>query len=424
MNQIILGLITGMSYDLTFRDKGEQTLGCYIMKNDTAAMSRIRVCNVDEEGRFGGPERRIVLVAKALKVLGVDTHVVYPRLDSARFAEELRLAGISSSAINLTRLSKEKKILTRYLLRFFIELYQLSILFKEHKFDLVYVNGSYQFKVAIAAKLAGVPFVWHLNDAKMDYIVKKTCTVIAKYWASGLITTGTRVHDYYICGTALDHKLCFNESQVPVDTTVFDPNFTTPDRIVSKALGRKIVTVSGINPTKGLEYFIEMAAELVKRHEDLSFFVAAGKLSSQSKYYEFLKNIIAFYKLRDNQFTFVGLVHDVPSFLKSADIFVYTSLSEGGPAAVWEAMSMGKAIVTTDVGSVSHYIENGISGFVVPIKDVKALTEKVELLLENPTLRLQMGAKARLVAQKYLDISVAAGKHAAFYRRILSLTST
>ena len=49
---------------------------------------------------------------------------------------------------------------------------------------------------------------------------------------------------------------------------------------------------------------------------------------------------------------------DEPSFLKSGDIFVYTSISESGPMAVWEAMAMGKPIVTTDVGSVSQYLKN------------------------------------------------------------------
>jgi glycosyltransferase involved in cell wall biosynthesis len=115
------------------------------------------------------------------------------------------------------------------------------------------------------------------------------------------------------------------------------------------------------------------------------------------------------------------MVDDVPSFLQSGDIFVYTSISESGPGAVWEAMSMGKAIVTTDVGSVSQYIENGKSGFVVPVKDVEALTEKVELLLGDSALRQKMGAEARLVAEKYLDLRVAAEKHASFYRQILSL---
>lgn len=384
-------------------------------------MSQIRVCNVDEEGRFGGPERRIVQVAKALKQHGVDTHVVYPKYDSEKFAQELTLSGISSLALNITRLSKEKKVLARYVFYFFVEIYRLCMFFRRHSFDLVHVNGSYQFKVALAAKLAGIPFVWHLNDTQMDAIVKKICTVIAKHCASGFIVTGKRVYEYYIRGTALEQKPFF-EIQVPVDTTVFDPNHVVPDKRVNQSQGIKIVTVSGINPTKGLEYFIEMAANLLQRHNDLVFFVAGAEFSSQRKYYQYLKKLVSSTMLTDNNLIFVGMIDNVPSFLQSADIFVFTSISESGPAAVWEAMSMGKAVVTTDVGSVSQYIEDGVSGFIVPIQDSKALTEKVELLLDNPALRQKMGAEARIVAQKNLDLSLAAQKHAFFYRRILSLS--
>lgn len=385
-------------------------------------MTKIRVCNVNEEGRFGGPARRIVQVSKALKKYDVYTHVVYPRYDSKMFAQELSKAGISSSALCITRLSKEKKVLGRYCLFFLIEIFRLHLFFRRNSFDLVHVNGSYQFKVALAAKLAGIPIVWHLNDTMMDVVIKKICTFIAKYCASGFIVTGKRVYEYYIRGTTLEQKP-YSEIQVPVDTTVFNPNYVDPDERVSQSIGRKIVTVSGINPTKGLEYFIEMASCLLQRHKDLFFFVAGAEFSSQRKYYQYLKKLIASSKLTNNNFTFVGMIDNVSSFLQSADIFVFTSVSESGPASVWEAMSMGKAVVTTDVGSVSQYIENGISGFVVPIKNVNALCKKVEILLEDSTLRKKMGAEARIVAKNHLNISLAAEKHALFYRRILSSQS-
>lgn len=386
-------------------------------------VKQIRVCNVDEEGRFGGPERRIVQVAKAIKQFGIDTHIVYPIYDSEKFAQELSKAGVSSSAINITRLSKEKKVLFKYISFFLIEIYRLAMLFRSRSFDLVHVNGSYQFKVALAAKLAGIPVVWHFNDTMMDATVKTICAVTAKYCASGFIVAGKRVREFYIRGNKLEQKPCI-EIHAPVDTTVFDPKYVFPDTKVSQAKGMKIVTVSGINPTKGLEYFIEMAANLLRRHNDLVFFVAGAEFSSQRKYYQDIKKMVDFAKLTKNNFRFVGMIDNVPSFLQSADIFVFTSVSEASPSSVWEAMSMGKAIVTTDVGSVRQYIEDGVSGFIVPIQDSKALSEKVELLLDNPALRQKMGAEARIVAQKNLDLSLAAQKHAFFYRRILSLSSS
>ncbi len=384
-------------------------------------IGKIRVCNVDEEGRFGGPERRIVQVARAVKTYGVDTHVVYPIYDSEIFSKEISGAGINKTPLAITRLSKEKKILARYLAFFLVEVFCLFRFFRKHKFDLIHVNGSYQFKVAIAGKLSGIPVVWHLNDTKMQAIVKNICIKIAKYCASGFIVAGQRVYDFYIRGTKLEQKP-YTEIHAPVDVNVFDPESVSADSKVIQSHGTKIVTVSGINPTKGLEYFIEMASKLQAEHRDLCYFVAGAEFSSQKQYYQYLKDLIFQSKLTNKKLSFLGMVNDVPALLQAADICVFTSISEASPTSIWEAMSMGKAIVTTDVGSVNQYIVDGISGFVVPVKDVDALFEKVDILIKNPLLRKKFGQKARLVAEKNLDISIAAAKHASFYKRIVENT--
>ena len=129
--------------------------------------------------------------------------------------------------------------------------------------------------------------------------------------------------------------------------------------------------MSGINPTKGLEYFIEMSSELIKKYKNLQFFVAAPNFKSQEKYFQKLLNLFSSSNLNDENFRFLGMIDNVPSFLKSGDIFVYTSISESGPMAVWEAMAMGKPIVTTDVGSVSQYLKNEENAFIVPPKILK-----------------------------------------------------
>ena len=391
-----------------------------VLKN--SIMTKIRVCNVNEEGRFAGPARRIVQVASALKPHNIETHVFYPKYDSEKFSQELLKAGIANSALSINRLTKEKKVLIRYILFFIIEIYRLSRLFKKHNFDLIHVNGSYQIKGALAARLAGIPSVWHFNDTLMDSIIKKICIVIGKYCSSGFIVAGDRVRNYYIRGNELEKKPCI-EIHAPVDTTMFDPQNVNSNVSAAQVKGRRIVTVAGINPTKGLEYFIEMASTLLERYNDVVFFIAGAEFRSQRHYHQVLKKLIASKISQSKKIAFTGMIDNVPSFLLDADICVFTSIAEASPTAIWEALSMGKAIVTTDVGSVNQYIEDGISGFIVPVKDVDALCRKVEILLENSDLRIKMGVEARSVAKRYLDISIAAEKHATIYRKILSESS-
>lgn len=384
-------------------------------------LSPIRVCSVDEEGRFGGPENRITQIAKALHTRGsgVETHVVYPLDDSGRFAQELSKNKVPCTAINLTRLSKEPKVFAKYLFRFFFEIYSLYSFFRKGKYDLVQVNGSQQFKGALAAKLAGIPVVWVLEDALMNPLVRKTCIFLAEHIAAGLIVVGKRVSDYYILGTSLEAKH-IAEIHPPVDTAMFNPHNILSAEILHQLPGRKIVTVAGINPTKGLEYFIGMASELIKRHGDLVFLVAAPNINSQKGYFQQLLKLLEASELSDKNFRFLGMVDDVPGLLQGADIFVCTSVSESGPMAVWEAMAMGKAIVTTDVGSVSQYLVNGESAFIVPIQDSRSLAEKVEVLLNAPALRQEMGGRVRDIARERLDVTIAAGKYADFYRDVVN----
>lgn len=378
--------------------------------------NRLKVCNVDEEGRFGGPERRIVLVAAALVEEGVDTHVVYPSLDSGEFAQHLASAGVPCSALDITRLSKEARILARYVARFVTEALLLASFLKKNGFDLVHVNGSYQFKVAIAARLARVPVVWHLNDTMMHTAVRKAFSWTAKRCASGFIVAGQRVHDYYLRGTDLELRLCM-EINAPVDTDVFRPSGGggSSDGTCT------VATVSGLNPTKGVEYFVRMAAEVRERCPNVRFAVAGAELKSHASYSARIREMVADLGLDGEVIAFHGLVDDVPAFLRKADVCVFTSISEASPASVWEALSMGKAVVTTDVGSVRQHVVDGVSGYVVPIKDVKALGERVTLLLKDPMLRGRVGEAARKVACERLGIGDAARKHRDIYRRVVEL---
>ena len=81
-------------------------------------MTRITVLNVDEEGRFGGPERRIVNVARELYQKSVETTVVIPKLDSDRFVAYANAVGVKYHILDITRLSLERTILARYVKRF------------------------------------------------------------------------------------------------------------------------------------------------------------------------------------------------------------------------------------------------------------------------------------------------------------------
>jgi len=81
--------------------------------------------------------------------------------------------------------------------------------------------------------------------------------------------------------------------------------------------------------------------------------------------------------------------------LQQSDIFVLSSLSEGISNAVLEAMSCGLPIVTTECGGMREAIQDGVEGFVVPVRDPESMAEGLQKLALDPDLRKSMGRAGR-----------------------------
>jgi glycosyltransferase involved in cell wall biosynthesis len=238
----------------------------------------------------------------------------------------------------------------------------------------------------------------------------------AKHFSDGFIVSGRRVKEFYLDTFDLDDRPIY-EIQAPVDTSFYDPEKTSAEPELERQEGTKIITICNINPSKGLEYFIQMANILNENHSNLGFTIVGRVFDSQRRYSRKLEAL-----KRDldvaNVF-FYGACDDARGVLKAADIYVCSSIFEASPMAVWEAMSMEKAIVSTDVGDVPRFIRDGENGFIVPTKDAQSLAVKVDLLLREPNRRTAFGKKARLTAIEHLDIQLASQKHEQAYRAIL-----
>jgi glycosyltransferase involved in cell wall biosynthesis len=86
-------------------------------------------------------------------------------------------------------------------------------------------------------------------------------------------------------------------------------------------------------------------------------------------------------------------------FLES-DVFVFPTWFEAFPGVVLEAMQAGVPVVSTHEGAIPEIVEEGVTGYLVPQKDVGTLAGRLGHLLKNRPLRNRMGQAAR---QKFLD---------------------
>lgn len=138
----------------------------------------------------------------------------------------------------------------------------------------------------------------------------------------------------------------------------------------------------------------------------------------------FLESLTDTLGLRD-LVRFRGTVrHDeLPDVYRSGDIFVLTSLAEGMPNVLLEALATGLPLVATDTGGSLELIIPEVNGFIVPKEDPEALARVLQRLLEDPALRAASGRKSRAHAQQFSWAAVAARTEDLYERIVRRKTS-
>ena len=99
-----------------------------------------------------------------------------------------------------------------------------------------------------------------------------------------------------------------------------------------------------------------------------------------------------------------GSTMAVRSHIKNAHVYVLPSYHEGIPRSTLEAMSMGRAILTTDAVGCKETVENGINGFKVPVGSIDELVKKMIWFIEHPEQIEPMGIASRLMVEEKFDV--------------------
>lgn len=101
---------------------------------------------------------------------------------------------------------------------------------------------------------------------------------------------------------------------------------------------------------------------------------------------------------------FVGRVSDVRPWIQACSVFVLPSYREGTPRSVLEAMSMGRAIITSDAPGCRETVEEDVNGFLVPPRTSQPLAEAMRRFLEQPERIAAMGEASRELAERHYDV--------------------
>lgn len=302
----------------------------------------------------------------------------------------------------------------------------LWCIFKENLSSLDFLTKSlYLFpKAVFTARQLQIDAVEHIHAHYATYPALEAWII---YNLTGINYSITiHAHDIYDCQAMLGTKLMGAKFLVPISkyNTEFMVdhlgdwvrkkchvihcgvnlnNYTTTP--ISKLKGRDevfvILQIGSLHWKKGQVYLVQAIAYLRDKGFSLRLRIIGegderAKIENEIQSHD-LGGIVELLGAKTQE--------EVSELLPTADCYVQSSISEGIPVAIMEAMACELPVVATDITGIPELVLNGTTGILVPPKDVKALVDAIVFIWENPTAAKQMGKQGRIWVQENFNLT-------------------
>lgn len=274
----------------------------------------------------------------------------------------------------------------------------------------VYFLDSAYFGVPLA-KLCGVPKIVRVRN-NLGYFLTRKHRILNRIVG--------RLANVALTNTDAGKDALVAAERLPADRVVVLANGVDTDRFAGfpPPLSRaeiRIGCVANLRPVKNVDGLLRAAATVCEQFPTATFEIAGD--GPERANLESLRDALG---LRD-RVRFHGSVGDVPGFLRTLDVAVLPSHSEGMSNAVLEYMAAGRAVVATAVGANPKLVDDGVCGLVVPPGDAPALAAAIVRLLREPALARRFGEAARNRVESEYGRPAMCRRFEAFYRGLVSV---
>jgi glycosyltransferase involved in cell wall biosynthesis len=374
--------------------------------------SRVRVCHFASGDLWAGAEVQVVTLLEALKQFP-DLELSALLLNHGRLADEFRLRGIPVTVCDESRLGLVQLLLA------------VTNQLKEIRPDVLH---SHRYKEhilgALAGKLSTNPLTvqtYHGLEENLPgwlgfkmHLYNGVNTAVGKATADGIVGVSSEIANVLEGRYPSADVRCIRNG---VDLARVVP---TIERSAMRAqLGIAsdtlvVGTVGRLMPIKGLEYLIGAFAQLRRQRgsqECKLVIVGDGPLRAalgQSAESHGLARDVKFLGMRTDVYNLMGVF----------DVLVLSSLHEGVPMVLLEAMSLGVPIVATCVGGIPEILEDGKEAVLVPAKDPEALARAMGVVAGSPELRAELIRAARVRVETQFSIQSSAANTRDMYRSL------
>lgn len=368
----------------------------------------------DSFDKYGAQKSLREIVAYFAKK-GVQCLVVAP--GSGPTAADLRNAGASVSCMrHWARLlpGKGAFAVLIWIIKLLMNICQFLAMIGMYRPAVVYTNCCHSAAAAIAAKIAGVPHIWHIRTNFKTSPYKPTAHI--NWLAKALDLLSDRI--VFVSRLALASVYpndCPKAVTVHngIDTDVFRP------RVLDGADGRSVNNkdlcvrlgfFGAVRHIKGLDILLRAIALVRENHANICLDVWGDLLAYDGpEYMEYVKELCAGLGISD-LVRFNGYCEKTSSVLPDYDLIVVPSRTESFSRVTLEAMSCGVPVVAAACGGPEELIEDGVTGRIVPVEDHKALAKAIIGVLEDPVHATSMANAARKKAQAQFDLTAQLNK--------------
>ncbi len=367
----------------------------------------------DELLRADAPRarKRVLHLITRLIVGGAQENTIasVERVDPERYDSQLWIGPQTGSEGSLLADARSRGIVVRVLPNLVREinprrdalvLVQLVRLLRRGRFDIVHTHSSKAGILGrIAAKIAGVPHIvhtvhgWGFHD-RMSPLTKNTYATLEKLlqpWTRPLISVSsktTRVGLDEGIGRPDAYRLI--RSGIPLTRFFPDPECGSEvrERLGLRADDIVIGSVGRLSPQKNPRDFVRVAELLLRAHENLMVvYVGDGPMRAE------IERTLDSIGLSD-RVLLLGIRDDVPDLLRAMDVFILTSLWEGLPRVVLQALATGLPVVAYDTAGIGEVVKRGKNGHLVEPGAVGEMVELLDRLVADASLRSAMGKAA------------------------------
>ncbi|MHC5054860.1 MAG: glycosyltransferase family 4 protein [Planctomycetota bacterium] len=379
-------------------------------------MARLKVA-ICLESTIGGTRKHVRELALGLDSARFEVHLVVSLRRGREMLFDLPALGRLGVRVHIVPMSRAISPVDdgRSLRR-------LVRLFGKRRFDVVHTHSAKAgFLGRRAARVAGVPqvihtphvwpFQWTRGAARLVYYRLER---LAAGWCDRLVCVGPGQRDYGLASRVAGN----HEDKLVVVPNGVDPAAldASADRAGVRAeLGvlpgdLAVGMVARLAPQKGVGRFLEAAALVARERTDVRFLlVGSGPLERRTR------RRARELGLGPARLALLGHREDVPRLCSGFDVFALSSLYEGLPYVLLEAMAARRAVVATRVAGVEDVIEDGVTGRLAPPGDAPAIAEAISGLLGDSGARRDLGSAARRRVEAAFPLERFIDAHARLY---------